>query len=302
MRQLGRLLAVAVMLASTLALADPNDMHIAQLGNPTPGGLSYSPAANGNFRAFAKEFAAGLTGYTLTATHTLGYNGFAISAELGVASFSDKVTLPTEKPFSGPLLLPSIHIRKGLPWSLELGGRVTWVDKSSMGAGTVEMRWAITEGYKVLPEVTLRGYAMKLFNAENFNLWGAGTDLSVGKRFAIGGMVTLSPYLGWNLGWSHASSSLLDFNPSRTEAESEVSPTAALANTGTYDEVTAGHNFSNRFYLGARFVGGVISIAAEISVTGNGSISAPDPNVPTPTTTRSLPSVVTFATAFGLEY
>jgi hypothetical protein len=308
MRQLRRLFAVAMVLASASALADPNDFQLNQgpsgptfLGNPTAGGPGYSPAANGNFRAFAKEFAAALSGYTLTGTHTLGYNGYAISAELGVANFSSDVTLPTEKVHSGAMLLPSLHVRKGLPWSMELGGRATWIEKSKMAAGTIEGRWAITEGYRMLPEVTLRAYGTKLFNAHDLNLWTAGTDLSVGKRFAIGGMVTLAPYVGWNLGFDHAATSALDFNPGRDETTTETSPTAALADTAPYASLAAAHNSHNRFYLGARFVGGAISIAAELSIANLGTIDEPDP-AQAGSTSRSLPSLFTFSTALGLDF
>lgn len=300
MRQLRRLSAMALLLVGAIASADSNDLNIGALGNPTPGGTNYSPAANGNFRAFAAELASGLTSYTLTATHTLGYNGFAVEPELAVVSFSDKVQFPTEKPFSSPLLLPSLHVRKGLPWSLELGGRVAWVDKSHMAAGTIEGRWAITEGFRSLPEVTLRIYGTHLFGASHMRLWTGGSDLSVGKRFAVGGMVTLAPYAGWNLGWTHASSELIDFNPSRTEAEAEATPTAQLQDSAAYQTVAASNNFHNRYYLGGRFVGGAFTLGAEVSITTLGSIDAPDPV--TGGTTRDLPSIFTFSTAIGFDF
>jgi hypothetical protein len=310
MRQLGRLVAVGIVLAGAASLADPNDFVLNQLGNPVPGGMNFSAAADGNFQAFAREFAAGLSGSTLTATHTLGYNGFAVAAELGVVNFSSgdptalkagEFVLPTEKKFSGPLLLPAVHFRKGLPWSLELGGKVTWIDKSQMTAGTLEGRWAITEGYKMLPEVTLRAYGTKLFNTKDFDLYTAGTDLTVGKRFALGGMVTLSPYIGWNLGFDHAASSRVDFNTARTQADSESSIDAALADTARYSGVAASDNHHNRWYLGARFVGGAVSLAAELSIASMGSLDSPDPATPG-SASRDLPSVVTFSTALGLEY
>lgn len=301
MRQLRRLSVGVLLLVGAVASADSNDLVLGQLGSPIPGGMNYSPAADGNFRAFAAELGSGLSSYTLTGTHTLGYNGFALEPELAVVSFGDSVQFPTEKPFSSPLLLPSLHVRKGLPWSLELGGRMAWVDKSHMAAGTLEGRWAITEGFRALPEVTLRVYGTHLFGAENFRLWGAGTDLSVGKRFAVGGMITLAPYAGWNLGWTHATSQMIDFNPGRTEAEAEATPTAQLVDTAAYTSVAASNNFHNRFYLGGRFVGGAFTLGAELSYTTLGAIDAPDPAVPG-STTRGLPSIVTFSTAIGFDF
>lgn len=300
-KELGRLLVVAIGLSGAIALASPNDFHLIDLGNPTPGAAMYSTAADGNFQAFASELGAALTSSTLTGTHTLGYNGFAVNAELNVVNFKKGFIMPTERPFSGPLLLPSIHFRKGLPWSLELGAKITWLDKSKMAAGTFEARWALTEGFKKLPEVTLRIYGTKLFNTPDFDLWSAGTDLSVGKRFAIGGMVTLAPYIGWNLGWTHATSNRVDFAPSRSEATFDATPASQLLDTSAFAPVTAAHNHHNRFYLGARFVGGIVSLAAEVSITGLGSIDQPDPSIPG-STQRDLPSIFAFSTTLGLDF
>jgi hypothetical protein len=169
-----------------------------------------------------------------------------------------------------------------------------------MASGTLEGRWAITEGFKSLPEVTLRLYGTHLFGAENFRLWGAGSDLSVGKRFALGGMVTLAPYAGWNLGWTHATSQMLDFNAGRTDAEAQATPTAQLEDAAAYQSVAASDNFHNRFYAGARFVGGAFTLGAELSLTTLGNIDAPDPE--TGSSPRGLPSIFTISTAIGFDF
>src|SRR5689334_13187901 len=95
--------AIAVALASTSALADPNDFRIFDLGQPAPascvvveGGCNIpnsdaskpptfvphgTPQANANFRIFIRELAAALTSVNLMPPSSLGHAGFAVNAE-----------------------------------------------------------------------------------------------------------------------------------------------------------------------------------------------------------------------------
>lgn len=301
MRSLARALpfVVVVLLGSAIAVADPHDFHVADLGQP-----GVVPTANDDFRIFARELSAGLTSVNLMPPETLGHSGFFFGAELAVANFqSTRFKLPTARTFSGPMLLPSVHIRKGLPWSFELGTRVAWIDQSRMAAGTLEVKWALNEGFKYLPDIGVRGYGTRLFNNRDFELTAAGLDLGLGKQFAIGGMVTLTPYVGWNLVWTSATSNNVDFNRGRTYQESIASPTAQLSNTGVFDEVTLSQNQHNRFYGGMRFIGGVIQITGEISYSQLGSIDVVDASNPSgPKVQHELPSVLTENVSLGLDF
>ena len=267
------LASVGCLLSSVVALADPYDFRISDLGNPYQGGFNYRPEANGNFRVFARQLGAALTSVNLAPPETLGHSGFAFSAETSVAFFGNQtVKFPTEnRDFRGPLFIPSIHVRKGLPFSFELGARGAWIEKSRMGAGTLELKWAVNEGFAYLPDIAVRGNITKLLNSRNFDLTAGGFDLGVGKQFAIGGMVTLTPYVGWNLIFVGASTGNVDFNPTRTLAQSDA-PTSAggvpapgIRDIYVFDSLQAISNSHNRFYGGFRFVGGVVLIGFEVS-------------------------------------
>ncbi|HLL56209.1 MAG TPA: hypothetical protein VK447_21780, partial [Myxococcaceae bacterium] len=305
MRTWTRVLAVALVGLSTQALADPNDFIIRNLGNPAD--PSTGAAANARFAAFAKEVGAALTSTNLMAPGTLGHAGFNVSAELTTAFLrgsreapsanSDFFQMPTERDYPGgsPLLIPSVHVRKGLPFSFELGTRLAWIDRSNMFAATGEVRWAVNEGFAYLPDINVRGYGMRLFNTRDFDLGALGLDLGIGKRFAIGGQVTLAPYAGWNLVWVGAGSGQVDFNPGRTYAESVNPPNAQLTqDVGMFKEVSLGSAPHNRFYGGLRFVGGVIQIGAEISYSLLGSVGEG-------TASLKPPPVLTLNTTLGLD-
>ncbi len=270
-----RLLLLLGALASTSALADAYDFRIYQLGNPRPNSTGSTPAANAAFRAFSRRLAAAMTSVNLMPPETLGHSAFAISAELSVVDLGGQAApnqIPTRSGINGPLLLPSIHIRKGLPWSFELGVRAAWFEKSRMGLGTLELKWAINEGFTYLPDICVKGSITKILNSRDFDVTAGGLDLGLGKQFAIGGMVTLTPYIGWNLNFVGASSNNVDFNPNRSLAEADQ-PGAQFTDYYVYDSVLAANNTNNRFYGGFRFIAGVVMLGFEFSYTTLGSFT-----------------------------
>lgn len=296
MRSLSRCLALTALLSGATAFADDYDFRIERLGSPAQGG-------NANFQAFARAFGAALTSTNLMPPETVGHAGFNVNAELTVATLPDDVPLPTERSQQpGTVLMPAFHVRKGLPFSLELGGRVGWVEKSRMVAATGEVKWAVNEGFTWLPDVSVRGHVTRLFGNRAFDLTGLGLDIGVGKQFPIGGMVTLTPYGGLDFTGIKATSSVLDFNPSRTYEESVQEPLAGLADTSAYEKVSFGDNINQRIYGGVRFIGGVLQLGAEVSYTRLGSVDMPTAANPAVTENRNLPGVFTFNTSLGLDF
>jgi hypothetical protein len=310
MRKLGRLAFFGLLIGS-MALADPNDFKIQQLGNPTSTDTLAAAVANLNFAGFAREFGAALVSANLMPPATLGHAGFNVSAELTTA-FIDGALNPSDRQFlfptianfdnRGPLLLPSIHIRKGLPFSFELGMRASLIDKSQMGSALGEVRFGVNEGFYYLPDVCLRAYTMRLFNTKDFDLGVTGLDVGVGKRFAIGGMVTLHPYAGWNLMWVGAKTGLVDFSPERTYEDSVSSRPAQLrTSVGEFREVAPLDNLQHRFYGGVRFIGGIVQIGGEVSYTavGNVKVNATGGGV---NTNKDFPPVLALNATLGLDF
>ena len=302
MRTFSRWLVLATALCGAAAHADDNDLSIARFGVERRGGDDVISAeqfaqASADFRAFARTFGAVMTSANLMPPRTTGHSGYAFSAELSVVSLPESVALPTERAQPGSLLLPSLHVRKGLPFSLELGGRVGWVEKSSMVTATGELKWAVNEGFTYLPDVGLRLHVTKLFGAHNLDLTTTGLDIGVGKQFPLGGMVTLTPYGGLDLNFVSAASRTLDFDPGRSLEESQGNQSRdALINTGAYSRVSAGDNLTPRFYAGGRFIGGALQLGAEVSITNLGSFDVAGAE------SRDLPSVVAFNTTLGLDF
>ncbi len=286
---LHRLWLLAALFAPAVAVADAYDFSIHQLGNPyetCAGGpcVGYSPAANANFRSFARRLGAGVTAANLMPPETLGHSAFAITAEISGVGFINaagdgamtQAEFPTTAQFRNPLWLPSIHIRKGLPFSFEIGARAAWLEKSRMGVGTLELKWALNEGFRYIPDIGVRAYVTKILNTRDFDVTTGGLDVGVGKQFALAGMVTLTPYLGWNLGFTGATSNNVDFDPTRTLQDSDsVQVPTPERNFYVFNEVRAAENSHNRFYFGFRFIGGYFTFLAEFSYTLLGNFDDP---------------------------
>ncbi|MCB9671390.1 MAG: hypothetical protein H6734_18055 [Alphaproteobacteria bacterium] len=84
------------------------------------------------------------------------------------------------------LAIPTFSVRKGLPGSFELGGRLGWLAGTRTGLGSVYGRLAVLENYKPIPDVTLQlGYTGYTGNDE-FDLSVFDMGVTVGSRFGIG--------------------------------------------------------------------------------------------------------------------
>jgi hypothetical protein len=302
MRTFSRWLALAAWASGATAYADDNDLQIWQFGSPREG-ENFQAAANANFQAFARVMGAAITSVNLMPPETTGHSAWAVNAELSVVSVPDSILVPTESAQPSTVLIPSFHVRKGLPFSLELGGRVGWIEKSSQVVGTGELKWAVNEGFTWLPDIGVRGHVTKLFGARDLNLTVLGLDFGVGKQFPLGGMVTLTPYGGLDLGFVGATSSRLDFGTSRTfEDTTENNSRAALENTSAYRKVSFGDNMNQRLYGGVRFIGGVLQLGAELSLTRTGSVDTPVNGNPDAIESVGVPAVFAFNTTLGLDF
>lgn len=286
-------LACLALLAAAPAFAQgfSNDFQISKLGNPQPDGTGFDPRANGNFRAFARQFAAVMTSINGAPPETLGHSAFAFAADATYFAISPS-QLPTLGNFRGPTWFPSVHLRKGLPFSFEVGARAAWFPESRMGMGGLELKWALNEGFTYLPDIGVRGFVNKLINSRDFDLTAGGLDLGIGKQFAIAGMITLTPYAGWSLVFVGASTGNVDFRPSRSTAEAD---TDLFKDYYIFNSLLAINNTHNRFYGGLRFIGGHALVNVEVSYSVFPTFRDNNEN-------RSIPGVFAGTASIGLDF
>jgi hypothetical protein len=269
-----RLLFAAVLIwvpgLSLGARADINDLQIYKLGNPSASGTAGSNAAS-SFRMLSNELGISMAAVTLAPPTTIGEDGFAFAFEYTVAFVNGGATVGNgAQPYwvtagGNPSVMqfPTLHFRKGLPYSLEVGGKVSAITNSSMFTGTVEAKWGLVEGFRYLPDLGVRFAMTRLFGEQDLNLTSGDLDFSLGKEFGVGGLLTLTPYAGYALlGVDSSSNVFLGNQTTITPTQYAQNPTSGQV---LFAENTVGNNFYNRFFAGLRLRSNIVSVLVEFS-------------------------------------
>ena len=218
-----------------------------------------SPLANQNFfRSLAAELGLAFAPKFLAPAETLGHNGFDIGIEWSLTGINN-----SEPYWNGPcdtgstcavssyieddrqpksvLTTGQVHIRKGLPFSFELGGTASYLLYTEMAAVGIELKWALNEGFYYIPDIAIRGSGTRVFGSKGIDLTLGGFDISISKAFGLGDTVSLTPYAGYNFLYIRAASYVLDATPGVSPGTSAASdwPAEMPSNyPGTLDQWT----------------------------------------------------------------
>ncbi len=295
MRRLASVLAVAVLaLCAATARAEPLDVDLSRLGAPDPavwvalgGGTITQPQAEGyargakeRFAVLSTEVAVALSSALLEPASTTGYAGFDFAIEgaytpvhsdargdappaplvAGGVVYAD-TPWPTRYEQPASLTTTALHVRKALPFSFELGGRLIYLNKSSYMAAQGEARWALNEGSDVIPDFGVRVAHTRLFGQREWSLGATDLDFTVSKRWGVNGVTSFTPYLAMRFTYIGASTDRIDFGGL---ADTETTD-ARLDGTASFPRLHVG---VYRTTLGVRMTASVVSLAAEVTYFG----------------------------------
>lgn len=314
MRRLAPSLAAAALaLAAPAARAEPYDFELSRLGPPTQAAweaLGESPAAAATLASEARqrfgilsaETALAVSSPILYPASTTGVSGFDFALELGGSPVhADDVGTATPSGFPGfsaspwatrsvrpaELLVTGLHVRKALPFSLELGGRLLYLSKTSYFAAQGEAKWALNEGYDLIPDVAVRLAYTKLFGQRDWNLGIADLDFMVSKRFGVSAVTSFTPYVVARFGFLDASSETIEFGPGVTPATADTQAAFPALEATLY-----------RTTLGVRMTAYAMSLALETTYFGGKDFSgggSPYPDF-------DVASSFSWAFRFGFEF
>ena len=303
-RPLAIALSALAVAAARPAGAEPLDLDLARLGSPsaavwevlatrTGTGSPYDARALANdaktrFVVLSTETALGFSSALLHPASTTGHLGFDFGLEAAYAQVHPQIigqaTFPSTPPFEPrspwqtrglvphELFLPSFHVRKAFPFSLELGGRAIYLSQSSYFAAQIEGKWALNEGFRKLPDVALRVAHTQVLGQRDWNLGATEFDVLVSKRWGVNAVTSLTPYGAARFTFVKASSETIDFGPLPVAV-----PPAAPTPT---DELVAAQasfpSFSKGLYrttAGVRLTAYLVSMALEATYFGGATIS-----------------------------
>ncbi len=201
---------------------------------------------------------------------------------------------PSRSQRPGELLVPSFHVRKGLPFSFEVGGRVSYLAQSSYFAAQLEGKWALVEGYRYLPEVAVRVAWSRLLGQRELDLGATELGLLASKRFGVNAVLSLTPYLALRYTRVSASTKTLAFGPVTVPA----TPEEAAGTYAAFPDVKAG---LYRTTAGLRLTSFAVAMAAELTWYGGGTFGEDAPGA-ADYPRYSVPSAFSGAFKFGFEF
>lgn len=267
-------LAAALAVVPALVRAEPLDLDLARLGapsaqvqaalagrrNPTAEDVQAASDARERFALLSSEVALAFSSPLLQPASTTGHAGFDVGLEAAlVGVHANEIggvdAWPTRGMDPRELTLAALHVRKALPFSFELGGRMLYLSQSSYVGAQLEAKWALEEGFDRLPDIAVRGAWTEVFGQKDWNLGTGELDLIVSKRWGVNAVTSLTPYLAARYSWLNASSDAIAFQPA-----SASDPAAALETQAAFPRL---HGGFYRTTLGVRMTAYLVSLAAE---------------------------------------
>jgi hypothetical protein len=306
MRRPQALIAAALALAASAAGAvEPLDLDITRLGPPNASiwtradpSLATAQAdqlasdARMRFAMLSSELALSLAASLLEPAATIGLAGFAFDLEVASTAVHKDVVgtgpdfpqgsatpafprdyWPTHSKTPAELVVPSFHVRKAFPYSLELGGRIIHIAQTSYVAAQITGKWAIQEGYAAIPDVAVLLAHTIFLGQKDLNLSSTDYTLLVSKRFGVNAVTSLTPYLAARFLRVHASSDPIGYAPDYTAsgAPAPSPPAAVVADAGQFPSLA---QTLYRTTLGLRMTAFATTMALEGTWFGGGHYQA----------------------------
>lgn len=320
--------AALALAAARPAAAEPLDLDLARLGAPsasvwtalaTAQSVTLTPAealalANESklrFAVLSAETALAFSAPLLQPASTTGHSGFDFALESAYAqvhpgaigqtsfgtAFGPRSPWQTRGLVPHELFLPSFHVRKALPFSFELGGRMTYLSQSSYFAAQIEGKWALNEGFEYIPDVALRVAHTELLGQRDWNLGATDVGLLVSKRWGVNAVTSVTPYAAARFTFVRGSSDTIDFGPP---------PASPPPTTGELRAAQASFpKFSKGLYrttVGLRLTAYVVSMAVEGTYFSGATISGEATPAADEYPDVKLDSSWTAAFRFGWEF
>ncbi len=224
---IGRLLAGAVLLLLPVASAEAsNNFTLQRFGTcvleGSTGNCLGTSTKDKAFRSFAGQLGEVMTIKGVAPADTPGVAGFVFQIDRSFNDFDVK-TEGAENPWvlahktsdpAASMGTTQIHVRKGLPFSFEVGTVLTLLDDSDLMAVGVEGKWALHEDiFWPLPDLAIHGGLNTLLGSSDLVLTNLQIDALLSLPIGIGSVVNLTPFGGYGVVLPFSASRLIDTTP-----------------------------------------------------------------------------------------
>jgi hypothetical protein len=150
------------------------------------------------FRLLSEDLGAALSYKPVLPAEPLGVTGFDVGLELTVVNLENTgvFELATLGDVPSNLVIPKVHVHKGLPFGIDIGAYLATVPDSNINNWGAELRYAILKGGAASPALAVRASYTALEGVDELKLHTTGLDVSISKGFTF-----LTPYAGIGTVW-----------------------------------------------------------------------------------------------------
>lgn len=177
-----------------------------------------SPAVDtAGFRDFVSQIGEAMSPSFMGPANTLGFNGLELTYSAGFSPVDHTAGYwnghggdqPGVARNPGDVYYTNqLRIRKGLPYSIQLGGSVTHLFESSLWGIGLDLSWSFLEGYKKAPDLGIAISVGTLLGAEDLLMIQVNAAFIISKSFNVAGLFTFEPYAGYNMMFATAGTHL----------------------------------------------------------------------------------------------
>lgn len=222
------------------------------------------------FRSFAQELGLATASYALQPAETLGLNGFALSINYASTSLNHnedywkKGHIWGEPNRSMPFV--ALQLRKGLPFSLEVGATVGLIPDSEITVLGGEIKYAIHEDTMwPVPDFAVRVWGNAMVGHRDLSLYNVGLDAIVSMPFGIGGAVQLTPIVGYSLQAIFSKTGLIDASPGDPTPSQSIIGGPTISSEFVFD---IDHTLVHRMFAGLQLSIAVVDLKFQASFLG----------------------------------
>jgi len=144
------------------------------------------------FLALSEDLGGTIAYRSVSPAEDLGVTGFDLGLELTssrLANSAEWVAAVSSGDELSSVIMPRIHVHKGLPFGIDIGAFYTGSSNSNIDITGAELRYALVEGGVAIPAVGVRLTYSKLSGIDELEMQTTGAELAISKGFAF-----LTPY------------------------------------------------------------------------------------------------------------
>ncbi len=154
---------------------------------------SLESLSQARFLLMSENIAAAIHYKGVGPAEPLGIIGFDLGIELSSTEIDDEIfgEASSGEIDQSELIIPRVHVNKGLPFGLDIGAAFSAVPGTDIKALSGELRYAIVSGGVLTPAVGVRASYAVLEGVDQFDMNSSALEITASKGFAM-----LTPYIG----------------------------------------------------------------------------------------------------------